>query len=383
MPLRLQMHINLNRKQTNMANKYILSGGGTGGHIFPAIAVARAIKEQHPNAQFLFIGAEGGMEMDLIPKAGFEIKAIKIKGFKRSFSPSAILHNIKVLFWLISSISKCKSIIDSFKPNAVITFGGYPTGPIGRAAHKRNIPLFLHESNALPGITNKLLAKHATVTMIGNKAAQKHLADAKKIVFTGNPIRNDMKEGNADRFRKKHGFSEDQPIIVSIGGSLGAGSINAAWGKSIDKISNAGIQLLWQTGKKHYKELNEHHSNPPKGIKLSAFIDNMADAYAAADLVVTRAGAISTSELLAVQKPSIIVPSPNVAEDHQTKNALSLVELNVAHMIPDREAVDNLADKCIAVLNNKKEYSKLTSTLETLPLVNALGNITEIIDQNS
>ena len=347
-----------------MSKRIIITGGGTGGHIFPAISIANELKKIDPSIEILFVGADGGMEMRVVPQYGYKIMSVKISGIMRSLSPKNVLKNLLLPFKLVGSLMTSRAIIRDFKPHVVVGVGGYASGPLGRAAASKGIPVVLCEQNAYPGITNKLLAQKAARILLGNEAAQKYF-DRSKTKITGNPVRETLLSG--DRLKGLAAFNLDgsRPIVLSLGGSLGAGSLNAAWEAGWKQLADQGIQLVWQCGKRYFDDLNARlpkHEN----LRLAAFIEDMASTYAAADLVVTRAGGSTISELILLNKPAILVPSPNVAEDHQTKNARSLTDRGAAILVKDVEAKEKLAAVVIDIVQHSEKLFALQLGIESV-----------------
>lgn len=326
-----------------MSKKVIVSGGGTGGHIFPALSIANALKRLEPDIDILFVGAEGKMEMEKVPEAGFPIEGLPVRGFRRKLT----LENIKVLLNLWKSLRKAKKIIRKFRPDVVVGVGGYASGPIGRVAVKAGIPLVLQEQNSYAGVTNKLLAKKARRICVAYEGMERFF-EKEKIVFTGNPVRKDLLK--AKELRKEgiefYGWEPNRKTVLITGGSLGAGTLNKAALKSLDFFSRReDIQVLWQCGSYYYENLKkELEGKLPSNVKLLAFLKRMDLAYACADVVVARAGAGTISELCLLEKAVLLIPSPNVAEDHQTKNAMALVNKEAAVMLKDSEAEEKLLD---------------------------------------
>ncbi|MCB9234348.1 MAG: undecaprenyldiphospho-muramoylpentapeptide beta-N-acetylglucosaminyltransferase [Bacteroidia bacterium] len=359
-----------------MAKRIIISGGGTGGHIFPAISIAAELKARDPETEILFVGAKGGMEMTLVPKHGYKIEGVWISGIARSMSFKNILKNLSFPIKLISSLMQAGKIIRSFKPDLVVGVGGYASGPLGRAAASRGIPLVLNEQNAYPGITNKWLSKKANIILLGNEAAAKHFPGANTKV-TGNPVRASLLTGTKAEGVKKLGLNPNKPVVLSLGGSLGAGTINRALEKHVNEFVRNEIQLVWQCGSRYYDELKPRIPHNTL-IRLMPFIDDMANAYAAADVIISRAGASTISELILLNKPSIIVPSPNVAEDHQTQNALSLVERGAALMVKDVDAEEKLVNETVALLKSEIHLEKLRKGIEAVEKHDAAK---EIVDE--
>jgi UDP-N-acetylglucosamine--N-acetylmuramyl-(pentapeptide) pyrophosphoryl-undecaprenol N-acetylglucosamine transferase len=346
----------------NKKVKIIVAGGGTGGHIFPAIAIANAIKELIPTATFLFVGANGKMEMEKVPQAGFEIVGLDIAGFNRS----SLLKNIGLPFKLVKSFLQVKKIISGFKPNAVIGVGGYSTFPVLRYAQAKGIPTFIHESNSFAGKANILLGKKATKVFVATTGMEKFFA-AEKIMITGNPVRSAIEN---DKKTKEEGtvfFKMDATklTVLSIGGSLGAKSINEAIAEHIALFKENDVQLIWQTGNPFFEAAKKISDNY-KNVYTSAFIKEMDYAYAAADVIISRAGAMAIAEICTLAKPSILVPYPFAAEDHQTVNATHLVEKNAAVMIRDEMAKTTLVSTVLELLKQKEQRELFSKNVQAL-----------------
>lgn len=330
----------------NMPDKYIISGGGTGGHIFPAIAIANEIKRRNPSAEILFVGAEGKMEMQKVPAAGYEIVGLNIRGVKRSFS----LSNLMVPILLIKALLKARKIIKTFQPSVVIGVGGYASGAILYIASMMGIPTLIQEQNSYPGITNKILSKRVKAICVAYPGMERFFPGA-RVLMTGNPVRSEIVALSAQKSDALNRFQlqNDKFTLLVIGGSLGAKSINEAISSGIRRLTENGIQVIWQTGTPYYQEAQKQIQGIAKtNVCVLEFIPEMDLAYAAADLVVSRAGALAVSELSLVKKPCILVPYPHAAEDHQTHNAMSLVEKGAAIFVKDHQAKDLLID---AILN--------------------------------
>ncbi|MEO0897654.1 MAG: undecaprenyldiphospho-muramoylpentapeptide beta-N-acetylglucosaminyltransferase [Bacteroidota bacterium] len=359
-----------------MSKKIIISGGGTGGHIFPAVSIATEIKKREPDADILFVGAKGGMEMDVVPRYNFPIEGVWISGIYRQLTFNNLRRNALFPIKLLTSLFQARSIMKRFQPDAVVGVGGFASGPMGRVASSKKVPLFLCEQNAYPGLVNRWLSKYADRILLGNGDANKYL-DSSKTIVTGNPIRTfdlpDKKEA-----RKALGLDPEKPTILSLGGSLGARTINQALLKDYHKIIEAGAQIFWQCGKIYVDELKTQVPEHPQ-VKLEAFIQDMGTAYAAADLIISRAGASTISELIALSKPAVIVPSPNVAEDHQTKNALSLTEKNAARLVKDVEAKEKMVDEALAVLGNQELLTELEKNIAGMEKHYAAKEIVDVI----
>lgn len=347
----------------------LISGGGTGGHIFPAIAIAQAIQKIHPKSNFLFIGAQDKMEMEKVPAAGFPIKGLWISGFQRSLS----FKNLLFPFKLISSLWKAGSIIKQFKPDVVVGVGGFASGPTLYMANKNRIPALIQEQNSYPGITNKLLANKVKTICVAYPDMSRFFP-TDKIIETGNPIRKHIIqiEGKRELALRHFGLSTDKKTILLVGGSLGARAINQAILAHFDLWAKADFQLIWQTGITGIEEAEKQIASlHVKNIKAHQFISEMDLAYAAADLVISRAGAIAISELSATAKACIFIPLPSAAEDHQTKNAQSLVDKQAAILIPNNEANDRLFESCKKLVQNEEELALLRKNIVQFAKPNA------------
>lgn len=362
-----------------MPKRVIITGGGTGGHIFPAVSIGQEIRRRIPDAEILFVGAEGGMETRLVPEYGFPIETIHISGIARSMAPKAILKNLTFPFRLLRSLYEADNILVRFNPHLVVGVGGYASGPLGRRAAYRGIPLVICEQNAYPGVTNKWLAKKARRVLLGIEDAAPYFP--KGITsYTGNPIRAGMGNGNRTEGRRAYSIPEEAKVILSLGGSLGARTLNDAWKSALDAIEGSDIYLLWQCGKR-YAEALEPLVTGRRNVCLLPFISNMADAYAAADLVVSRAGAGTISELIALSRPSILVPSPNVAEDHQTKNARALTARGAAVLVTDAACQSELARTAIRILRDPQEYQALSAAIAAMPKPDANALIFQALEE--
>lgn len=356
-----------------MKHKFIISGGGTGGHIFPAISIANALKKKHPDADILFVGALGRMEMERVPAAGYPIKGLPVSGFDRK----NMLRNVKVLINLFKSILLARKIIKDFKPEVVIGVGGYASAPVLRAASALNIPTVIQEQNSYAGVTNKLLAQKASRICVAYDEMNKFFP-ADKIIKTGNPVRQDLldiKSGNEDAY-KFFGFIPALKTILIVGGSLGARTINQSVIRHLAALSESGWQVIWQTGKFYIEDARkafEPYKN--SNILVTDFVSRMDYAYSVADLVISRAGAGSISELCLLGKPVILVPSPNVAEDHQTKNALALVHKNAAMLIKDVDAPDKLVPEALNLITNEAMLADLSKNILNLAEKNSADRI--------
>lgn len=346
--------------------KVIISGGGTGGHIFPAIAIANALKKINPQTDILFVGAKGRMEMEKVPSAGYKIIGLDISGIQRRIS----LQNILLPFKIIESVIKARMIVKSFNPDVAIGVGGYASGPLLFAATMMNIPSLIQEQNSFAGITNKLLSKRVQRICVAYDGMEKYFP-ADKIIMTGNPIRENMVNlsNKKEEALKFFNLSGENKTILVIGGSLGARTINQSIAKGLNLYEENNIQLIWQTGKSFISSAKSLiKPMNAKGISCFDFIQRMDLAYAAADVVISRAGASSVSELTIVGKPSILVPSPNVAEDHQTKNAMSLVNKEAAILVRDVDALDNLVQVSLDLISDLELQAKLKLNIEKLAI---------------
>lgn len=360
---------------------YLVSGGGTGGHIFPALSIANEIRRRYPEAEILFVGAEGRMEMERVPAAGYEIKGLPVCGFDRKH----LLRNVKVLFKLWKSIRLAKKILKDFKPDIAIGVGGYASGPMLKAAQKKGIPTLLQEQNSYAGVTNKLLAKNAKCICVAYEGMERFFPED-KIVLTGNPVRRNLLECNAtqEEARKAMGIDPEKATILIIGGSLGARTVNESIIGGLEKLGAAAddVQVVWQTGKFYDKQCKEALAKSGvKNVIQMPFISNMDMAYRAADLVISRAGASSISELQLLGKPSILVPSPNVAEDHQTKNALALANRDAAIMVTDAEAPEKLVDAMLATVNDEDKLHSLSANVLRMALLNSAERIVDEVEK--
>lgn len=357
----------------NKKLKIILSGGGTGGHIFPAIAIADEIKKRFPDAEFLFIGANGKMEMEKVPQAGYKIEGIDIAGIDRG----NLLSNLGLPFKILKSLSRSKKIIKNFAPDFAVGTGGFASGPALYEASKMGIPIFIQEQNAHAGVTNKILSKKAKAVFTAYPKVEGFPAE--KIKFLGNPIRENIISGMEEtaQAKEKMGLNKDTLTILSVGGSLGSRTLNNGWKENLEKLKEKGYQLIWQTGKLDYKELSTS-LQLPASIHLREFIKDMELAYSAADVIVSRAGAIAISELAVAQKPVLLVPFPFAAEDHQTKNAMNLVEKNAARMVKDSEMQEKFWDTLSEICENESVRKEMSDNLKYFAKPNAAK---EIVDE--
>lgn len=350
--------------------RIIISGGGTGGHIFPAISIANAIREQVPDAEILFVGAEGRMEMEKVPQAGYNIVGLPVAGFSRRLTPK----NLIVIIKLIKSLVKANRIVKDFMPQVAVGVGGYASGPILKAAQRKGIPTLLQEQNSYAGVTNKLLAKKARTICVAYEGMEKYFP-VEKIILTGNPVRQDIENLSVTRNQglEHFGIETDKKVLLVLGGSLGARTINQSLLDSLHLVkTRPDIVVVWQTGKLYYQTVKEAlNSNPVENIRLYDFIARMDLAYVSANAIISRAGAGTISELCLVAKPCILVPSPNVAEDHQARNAQALVSREAAIMIPDSQAREQLVKTAFELLDNPEEQKKLSENIAHLALRNS------------
>ena len=355
--------LNMNKEQKEL--RVIISGGGTGGHIFPAVSIANAIKAKRPDAKILFVGALGRMEMQRVPAAGYEIKGLPICGFDRK----NMLRNVIVLYRIWKSQRMARKIINEFKPMAAVGVGGYASGPTLNECASMGIPCLIQEQNSYAGVTNKLLAKKAKRICVAYEGMDRFFP-ADKIVITGNPVRQSLIENSISREDaiKSFGLDPEKKTILLVGGSLGARTINESIMQHLDMVENSGVQFIWQTGKYYnaaiMEKLNAYKKLPM--LKVTDFISDMGAAYKAADLVISRAGASSISEFCLIGKPVILVPSPNVAEDHQTKNAMALVNKDAALYVKDADAPHSLLALAINTVKDADHLAKLSANIRKL-----------------
>jgi UDP-N-acetylglucosamine--N-acetylmuramyl-(pentapeptide) pyrophosphoryl-undecaprenol N-acetylglucosamine transferase len=353
--------------------KIIISGGGTGGHIFPAIAIANALKAINPSIEILFVGAEGKMEMEKVPAAGYKISGLPIAGIKRELSVDNLSFPIK----LIKSLRKAGSVMKNFSPDVAVGVGGYASGPMLFMASQKGIPTLIQEQNSYPGITNKILSKKAAKVCVAYENMDRFF-EGNKIIFTGNPVREDIKhiEGKKEEACRLFGLDPNKPILLVVGGSQGARSINRAIKAGLTQIHESGVQLIWQTGKLFFSEAKEAiDSLNVTSLHAFDFISKMDLAYAAADAVVARAGASTVSELCIVKKPAILVPLPTAAEDHQTKNCIALVERNAALLVKDVDASSLLVGKALALIADFEQRNTLSENIAVMARPDAAQEI--------
>ena len=354
--------------------RFIISGGGTGGHIYPAIAIANALKLQFPSAEFLFVGAQDKMEMQKVPQAGYAIQGLWIAGLQRKLT----LDNLLFPFKLLSSLWKSSCILRKFKPDVVIGTGGFASGPLLQMANSRGIPTLIQEQNSSPGITNKLLSKKASKICVAYDQLERFFP-ASKLVFTGNPVRQDLVDVHANRTAALTHFTLDpkKKTVLILGGSLGARRLNQLVEKELDFFASQGLQVYWQCGKLYWEQYQKY--NAQAGVQVVAFIDRMDLIYAAADFVISRAGASSVSELCLVGKPTLFIPSPNVAEDHQTKNAQAVVSQEGALLLKESELDTKFETVFGELIADESLQKKLSANIQKLAKPNATAAIVEEI----
>ncbi len=363
--------------------RIIISGGGTGGHLFPAIAIANALKRLKPEAEILFVGATGRMEMQKVPEAGYEIEGLPVAGFVRGMS----FKNVSVVGKLFHSMLKARKIIRRFKPDVVVGVGGYASGPVLKQAQRMNIPTLIQEQNSYAGVTNKLLAQKAGKICVAYEGMEKYFPKD-KIILTGNPVRLAFDNLVSLKAEALEHFSLDSsmPVILVLGGSLGAGTINSSVGGGIERVRSAGVQMIWQTGSHYYDRMRElTEAAATNNIRVTGFISRMDLAYAAADIIISRAGAGTISELALVGKPVILVPSPNVAEDHQTHNAMALVNKEAAILVTDAAAPAELITTALTLLQDSARRKKLSGNISKLAIRDAdeviAGEVLKLINR--
>ena len=355
--------------------RIIISGGGTGGHIFPAVSIANAIKAKHPDAKILFVGALGRMEMQRVPAAGYEIKGLPIKGFDRTHK----LKNFEVLYKLWKSLRMARQIIKDFKPQVAVGVGGYASGATLYSCAKMGIPCLIQEQNSYAGVTNKLLAKRVEKICVAYEGMQRFFP-ADKIIMTGNPVRQNVLNTplSVEEARESLGLKSDKKTILLVGGSLGARTINRSIMEHLDLVKNTDVQFIWQTGKYYHQQIMDFMKGKElPNLKVMDFISDMGAAYKAADLVISRAGASSISEFQLIGKPVILVPSPNVAEDHQTKNAMALVDKHAAIYVKDSEAPETLLKLALETISDDQKLASLSENVKKMGLQNSADVIAD------
>ena len=357
--------------------RIIISGGGTGGHIFPALSIADAIRAKHPEAKILFVGADNRMEMQRVPDAGYDIVGLPIAGFDRK----NLLKNFKVLWKIFKSQRMARKVIKDFAPQAAVGVGGYASGPTLKMAASMGIPTLIQEQNSYAGVTNKILSKRARMICVAYDGMERFFPK-EKIILTGNPVRKNLLEMRANRKEaiKAMGLDENKKCVLIVGGSLGARSINEGIIANIEKIrANDDIQFIWQTGKLYFEEMKQRakEARKPSNLTITDFVSNMANALSAADVVVSRAGAGSISEFALLGKAVILVPSPNVSEDHQTKNAMALVDKDAAIYVADANVKEELVDRAIETVNDEMKIALLEANIVKMGKPNAASEIAD------
>lgn len=362
--------------------RIIISGGGTGGHIFPAIAIADAIKRLAPDTEIMFVGAEGRMEMEKVPAAGYPIEGLWISGFQRRLT----LDNLSFPFKVLHSMWKAGNIVKRFRPDAVVGVGGYASGPLVEAGARAGVRAIIQEQNSYAGVTNKILSRKASKICVAYEGMERFF-EMSKLVFTGNPVRADIvklatEQGLLQSLRgeaaKHYGLSADKPTLLVTGGSLGARTLNQAMANGLAEWSKRPeLQVLWQCGKTQFESLKQLQL--PENVKLTAFLDRMDLAYAIGDVVVARAGALTVSELCVLGKPCILIPSPNVAEDHQTANAMALVKKEAAIMVKDTEAAEKMLNEAFRLLGDNELQKKLSQNAKSLGITDSAERIAKIV----
>ncbi len=367
----------MNELKQHKTLRILIAGGGTGGHIFPAIAIASALQKKAFDVRILFVGARGRMEMTRVPEAGYHIIGLDIAGLQRSLS----LRNLLLPFKVCKSLASAKKIVKRFRPDLAIGVGGYASGPLIWAAARQKVPVLIQEQNSYPGLTNRILGKKAEKICVAYEGMEKYLPKH-KLYLTGNPVRENVVniEGKRSEAIRYFGLTEEKPILLVTGGSLGARTINQSIAKSLQKMLNDGIQVIWQTGKSYHEQATELSKklNTGQSLYINSFISRMDYAYAAADVVVSRAGAIAISELCVVRKPLILVPSPNVAEDHQTHNAMALANQHAAIMVKDAEANEKLEPEINKLIFDKNKQHSLIERMAGLSYRNAADVIADV-----
>lgn len=358
--------------------KYLISGGGTGGHIFPAVSIANALRELDPECEILFVGALGRMEMERVPQAGYQIIGLPVRGFDRSRP----WRNARVVIDLLRSMWQARQIVRDFCPDVGIGVGGYASGAAMKVAAKMGVPILLQEQNGFAGVTNKLLKEDAQKICVAYEGMERFFPK-EKLILTGNPVRQNLTTGTKEDaikyFNQEFGvnFTANRKTLLIIGGSLGAGTINQSIIAHLEELAESGIQVIWQTGKNYFANCKAALKRDMNNIICTAFISQMPMAYAMADLVISRAGASSISELCLLGKPSILVPSPNVAEDHQTHNAMALVRKDAAILVKDIDAKEQMVGTALALINDDEQLKVLHENILTLALPDSARHIAE------
>jgi len=356
--------------------RIVFSGGGTGGHVYPAIAIADAVRKIKPEAEILFIGANGKLEMEKVPQAGYKIEGLNISGFHRKLTLQNFRRNLSFPFKLIASLWKARSILKRFKPDLAIGVGGYASGPTLEMASRMGVPCLIQEQNSYPGKTNRILAKKVQKICVAYDNMEKYFPK-EKLVKTGNPIRNVFFENvNIEQSKRNYKLEQNKKTVLLFGGSLGAKSLNVAVAESFELLkSREDIQLIWQAGKLYYDTFRESETALLPNVKILPYLEKMEEAYAAADIVISRAGAITISELAAIGKAAILVPSPNVAEDHQTMNAKALSSVGAAILVEDKTINERLFKEAFALIDNVDKVKLLETKIKSIGILDAGKNI--------
>ncbi|RTQ45422.1 undecaprenyldiphospho-muramoylpentapeptide beta-N-acetylglucosaminyltransferase [Hymenobacter gummosus] len=360
----------------NASCRVIISGGGTGGHIFPAVAIANELKRRRPDADILFVGANGRMEMTRVPEAGYRIVGLNISGLQRRLTPENLLFPLKVF----QSVRKAGKLVEQFRPDAVVGVGGYASAPVLLAATSRAVPALIQEQNSYAGLVNKLLARRVDKICVAYEGMEQFFPQ-ERLVLTGNPVRSEIAGGSREEALRFFGLDPAKPVLLVIGGSLGARTLNQATAAALPRLQEAGVQLLWQTGKLYFPTAEQQAADyKAAGLHALEFIKRMDLAYAAADVVISRAGALSVSELCLTAKPCVLVPSPNVAEDHQTKNARALSTRNAALLVTDAEAPAQLYDVALDLLRDPARQAELRRNIQPLARPAATSTIVDELE---
>ncbi len=361
---------------SNKPYRIILSGGGTGGHIYPAIAIADELKSRFPNAEFLFVGAKHRMEMEKVPQAGYKIEGLWISGIQRKLS----LRNLVFPLKLVLSLMRSRNIIKTFKPDVAIGTGGFASGPLLNVAASRKVPTLIQEQNSLPGITNKLLGKRVDKICVAYEGLERFFPK-EKIILTGNPIRKDLLSLGDRAIKAKDAFTlkHNKLTLLVLGGSLGARRINQLIASKLEYFENQNIQLIWQCGKLYFDDYKQH--SDLENVQVHAFLNNMDLAYSSADIIISRAGASSVSELCVVGKPVIFIPSPNVAEDHQTKNAMAIANKDAAILIKENNLDSEFENHFSELLSSSEKRENLSKHIKALALVDATNDIADEVEK--
>jgi UDP-N-acetylglucosamine--N-acetylmuramyl-(pentapeptide) pyrophosphoryl-undecaprenol N-acetylglucosamine transferase len=363
----------LNWMNKDQTYRVLIGGGGTGGHVFPAIAIADTLRAACPQAQFLFVGARGKLEMEKVPEAGYSIEGLPVAGFQRRFT----LKHVTFFFKLLASMMQSRRIVRRFRPHVAVGVGGYASGPVLKAAARMGIPILIQEQNSFAGVTNRLLARSARTICVAYEGMERYFP-VEKIVMTGNPVRQQLlrNSGNRAGDLEVFGLEEGKRTCLVLGGSMGARTINDGMKNGLGKMYREDLQVIWQCGQLYYGEMEKHvKASGLQNIRVLPFISKMESAYGVADLIIARAGALTISELCLIGKPAILVPSPNVAENHQTRNAEALVSRGAAVMIPDREARERMVDVMLGLIGDDHRLQQLSENIKHLGIPDASERI--------